>query len=45
MNIVESAYGAVPAFHADGLLGGEIELPELLGEVMTRAGIGLIVKV
>ncbi len=42
MSIVEFACGAAPAFRADALYGGGIKLPELLGEVMTRAGIGLI---
>jgi len=40
MSIIESAHG--PCSPADGLFGCERALPELLGEVMTRAGIGLI---
>jgi DNA-binding CsgD family transcriptional regulator len=40
MSIIESAHG--PCSSADGLFGCERALPELLGEVMTRAGIGLI---
>jgi DNA-binding CsgD family transcriptional regulator len=40
MSIIESAHG--PYSSADGLFGWERVLPELLGEVMTRAGIGLI---
>lgn len=40
MSIIESAHG--PYWSADGLFGCERALPELLGEVMTRAGIGLI---
>jgi DNA-binding CsgD family transcriptional regulator len=40
MNIFETAH--TPCSSADGLFGGAATLPELLGEVMTRAGIGLI---
>jgi DNA-binding CsgD family transcriptional regulator len=40
MSIIESTHG--PCSSADGLFGCERALPELLGEVMTRAGIGLI---
>src|SRR5262245_39016523 len=40
MSIIEYAHG--PCSSADGLFGCERALSELLGEVMTRAGIGLI---
>jgi DNA-binding CsgD family transcriptional regulator len=40
MNIIQSALR--PYSRAHGLFDSEMSLPELLGEVMTRAGIGLI---